>query len=140
MLLSCCFIHKHHHIETLFIFTIFVSPSKPRSIYVIYMIYFSFSPPFSIWKQTHLLFYLFLRMCLILFKWKRGWRMQKNFSKRKSSTSGYCLAFAWFFCQFQHSVAYIKKAFIFTHMFPKYFLHWSLIFFGMFNINHGVSI
>ena len=39
MLLRCCLIHvsKHHHTNTLFIFTIFVFMSRPRSIYAVFM-------------------------------------------------------------------------------------------------------
>ena len=50
------------------------------------------------WIQTHLILFLFFRICLIILGWWCGWRS-------KSSASGYCLAFAWFFCQFQASVA-----------------------------------
>ena len=43
MLLRCCLIrmkHKHHYLETLFIFTVFVTMSRPRSICIVYMWYF----------------------------------------------------------------------------------------------------
>ena len=50
------------------------------------------------WIQTHLILFLFFRIWLIILGWWCGWRS-------KSSASGCCLAFAWFFCQFQAGVA-----------------------------------
>ena len=78
MLLSCCLTHKHHHIETLFIFTIFVSMSNLglfRSIYLWSIIHFhlhyhyDYSHRIMSGIQIQLFFCLFFRI------WQRGWRM-----------------------------------------------------------------
>ena len=51
--------YKHHHTETLFVFSTFVSTS--RSIYVVSMwSIFHFINSITSWIQTHLFFYFFL--------------------------------------------------------------------------------
>ena len=60
--------------------------------------------------QTHLFFYLFVRICPIIFGWQRGSRMgiilkQQNFSLRV------LLRICLNFCHFQPGVAYESVAY-----------------------------
>ena len=70
--------YKHHHRETLFLFTKFVFMSRPRSIYIvsvwfifIFIFIFIMINRIISWIQTHshLFFCLFFRICLIIFRW-----------------------------------------------------------------------
>ena len=61
-------------------------------------------------RQTHLFFVHFLEYLLLLLDDNRDEESEK-FSNKESSASGYCLAFAYFFFQFQPGVAYKKVAY-----------------------------
>ena len=64
--------YNHYYTDTHFIFSIFVSMSRPMSIYIVYFIYFHFLPHFIVTdrvtslKQTHLFFVIFLEYLLFL--------------------------------------------------------------------------
>ena len=62
-------------------------------------------------KQRFLFFLHFLEHLLLLFDDNVD-EESKSFSNSKNSASGCCLAFAWFFCQFQPGVAYRSVAYI----------------------------
>ena len=74
--------YKHHHTETLFIFTIF-GPCLDLGGFMLYLcnLFFIFIVILIMinriiwWLQTHLFFCLFFRVCPIIFGCQRGWRM-----------------------------------------------------------------
>ena len=120
--------YKHYHAETFFIFTgfaLFVSMSRPRSYYVVFMwSIFIFTFIFNMinrmisWIKTHLLFCLFFRVCTITFGLWRGWKMWIIFKYQKFSPRVF-LSICLIFCQFQpgvvyKSVAYKKACFSFA--------------------------
>ena len=118
MLLNIC---NNHYTEAHFIFSIFVSMSRSRSIYAVYIydLFFIFSLIFIVinhitsFKQTHLFFVHFLE-CLLLLLDDNVDEENKLFSNSKSSASGCCLAFASFFANFSLvlliKVLLLKKA------------------------------
>ena len=67
---------KHRHNGTHFILTLFMSMSRPRSIYIVSMrpifhfifVFIMINRTIS-WIQTHLFFCLFFRICPIIFEW-----------------------------------------------------------------------
>ena len=86
MLLWCCLMCDYHYIETNFTFSIFVCMFSPRSVYVVFMwSIFLFQPHLELEN-----FLLFLDDNVD----------EEKFSNSKSSTSKYCLAFAWLFANF----------------------------------------
>ena len=109
--------YKHHHTESHFIFTIFVSMSRHRSIYVVSMwSFFSFFIFIFIMInriipqiQTHLFVCFFLEYTL-LFLDDNVDEECELISNSKSSASEYCLGFAWFFANF--SLVLLIKMFL----------------------------
>ena len=92
-------IQKH---MTHFIFGIFVFMSRSRSIYVVFFIFsliFIVIDSITSLKQTPLFFVQILEYVLLF--WDDNLDEEcKLFSNSKSSASGCCLAFAWFFANF----------------------------------------
>ena len=110
MLLSTC---KHHHTETLFIFTIFVSMSRSSSIYVVsswfifhFHFHFPYNQPYNVIKADTFLVH-FLYALLILDD--NVDQESKQFSNSKSSALRCCLALTCIFASFS-LVLLIKKA------------------------------
>ena len=103
-----------------FLFSVFVSMSRPSSIYVVYMrsiFHFHFHVryiSYNLIKIETLAFLHIFRICPIIFNDKRGWR--KQILRSKSSASGCVLSFSWFFSQFQPD-ALVKKSWK-ARMFP----------------------
>ena len=115
-----CWAQSHHSNET---FTISISMSRLRSIYLVFMwSVFHFQPDFNfinhitLFNQRYLFFAHFLEY-LLLFLDDNVDEKSELFSNSKSSTSGCCcLVFAWFFANFSLAllikVLFIKKAYI----------------------------
>ena len=115
--------YNHHYIEAHFIFTIFASMSRPRTIYVVFMwsTFLFYSRFHCHWlcnlTKTHALaFRTFFRISPIIF-WMITSMKKVNIyiSNSKRSASGCCLAFAWFFANFSLALLInlllIKKAY-----------------------------
>ena len=100
-LLNTC---NHHHNETHFIFSIFVSMPRPKSIYVvsawsIFHLQSQFHCHITSFKQTCLFFVHFLRISPIIIGCNVD-QQRKKLSNSNSLASGCCLVFAWFFASF----------------------------------------
>ena len=118
VLLNTC---KHHHTETFFIFTIFLSISRPGLLFMSYLydpffififIFITVNHMIS-WLQTHLIFCSFFRICPIIFGWQREWRVW-IFFKYLTFSLRVLLSICLIFYQFQHGFAF-KKSVYFTH-------------------------
>ena len=105
---------KYLHNETLFSFTLFVSMSRPRSIYVVSMwsifhFHLSFHLlfiSFSLWlilqfqECRHTCVFAYVLDYVLIFLDDNVDKECKLLSSNKSSASGCCLAFAWIFVSF----------------------------------------
>ena len=79
MLLKCCLIHKSIIILRHFLYLLYLCPCLDLwSVWSVFHFHFHFHMINHIisWKQTHLFFCLFFRICpIIIFGWQYGWRM-----------------------------------------------------------------
>ena len=104
---NCCLIHITIIILRHFVFSIFVFMSR----FIFSLIFIVINHIIS-FKQTYLFPVLFLEHLLLFLDDKVDEESEK-FSNSKSSVSGCCLAFAWFFANFSLALltklSYIKK-------------------------------
>ena len=107
VLLKTC---KHHRTETLFLFTIFLSMSRPNlfmsylcDLFVIFIFIFFMINRLIPRVQPQLLFWLFFGICpIIRYSSTTLWVVEEcqKYSNSKNSASGCYLAFVWFFINF----------------------------------------
>ena len=111
MSLRCCLIHITIIVLRHILYLVHLSPCLGLFMSYLCDLFFIFSLIFIVInhitsiKQTHLFFAQFLEY-LLLFQDNKVDEENQYFSNSKSSASGCCLAFAWFFCQFQPGVVY----------------------------------
>ena len=121
MLLRCCLRHISINILRHILYLLYLCPCLRLGLFMSNLcdLFFIFSPIFIVvnhatsFKQAYLFFVLFLEY-LPLFSNDNINEESKWFTNRKSSASGYCLAFAYFFANFNLvlliRVLLIKKA------------------------------
>ena len=126
MLLRCCLIHISIIILWHFLCLVYLCPCLALRPFMSYLCHLFFISIFILinhiisLKQSHVIFLHFLEYAL-LFLDITFLKNANNFQKTKSSASAYCLAFAWFFYQFQpgatyKSVAYKKSVYVIWHL------------------------
>ena len=122
MLLRCCLMHITTIILRHNLYIAYLSSCPGLGLFMSYLcnLFFILNLTFTVinhitsLKQTYLFFVHFLE-CLLLYLGDNLDEESELFSNSKSSALECCLAFAWFFCQFQpgvanKSVSYKKKA------------------------------
>ena len=115
MLFRCCLIHITIIILRQNLYLIYLCLYLCLGLYMSHVcnLFFIFSLTFIVinhitsLKQTHLFFIHFVE-CLLLFLGNNLDKESEQFSNIKSSASGCCLAFAWFFANLSQSLL-IKK-------------------------------
>ena len=118
MLLRCCLIHISIIILRRFIYLLYLCPCLHlglfmpylrESIFIFVFIFIMINCIIS-WIQTCLFFCLFFRICPIIVRWQRGWRMPIIFGCKKFSLR-VLLSICLVFCRFQPGVAYESVAY-----------------------------
>ena len=113
--------YKHHHPKTFLIFTLFVSMSRRRPVYIL-SVWSIFNLYLYFYRHTSSFIY-FLEYVLLFFDDNVDEEC-KQFSNSRSLAIGCCLTFAWFFGNFRLAllikVLPIKKCVIHLHnyLFP----------------------